>query len=91
MPARPFRWLPHHHKRHAVKADVVARDQARTLCGEDLVIPATHTKDQWCWPTCTDCDTRWRAEEGILPFPRRSNPTPRPQRPAPTTATTRTR
>ncbi|WP_447002446.1 zinc finger protein [Saccharothrix isguenensis] len=78
MPVRPFRWLPHNHKRHAVDADLVARDQARTLCGEDLIIPTTpRTKDQWCWPTCTECDLRWRAAEDIPPFPRQTRPTAR--------------
>ncbi|PSL51411.1 zinc finger protein [Saccharothrix carnea] len=87
MPIRPFRWLPHNHKRHAVDADLVPRDETRTLCGEELVIPTTPcTKDQWCWPTCTECDARWRTAEGILPFPRRSTPTPHPRRPVPTTA-----
>ncbi|WP_157591504.1 zinc finger protein [Saccharothrix syringae] len=41
------------------------------MCGEELTIPAAHpTKTQWCWPTCTTCDTVWRQHEGIPLFPR---------------------
>lgn len=72
MALRLFRWLPHDGQRHAIGADLLARDQAATLCGEELVIPADPpTKSEWCWPTCPDCDAAWRAAEGILPFPRR--------------------
>ncbi|QFZ24040.1 hypothetical protein EKG83_05200 [Saccharothrix syringae] len=68
---RPFRWLPHDGRRHAVNADLVALEQAATLCGVELVVPAARpTKLEWCWPTCSDCDAAWRAAEGILPFPR---------------------
>lgn len=71
MALRPFRWLPHNGGRHAIQADLVAHDDATTLCGEALVVPDNRpTKGEWCWPTCTDCDAAWRAAEGILPFPR---------------------
>ncbi|MFB9598262.1 zinc finger protein [Saccharothrix longispora] len=71
MLPRPFRWLPHAGWRHAVDIELVAYDQAATLCGEELVIPAARpTKQEWCWPTCAACDAAWRAAEGILPFPR---------------------
>ncbi|QFZ19572.1 zinc finger protein [Saccharothrix syringae] len=71
MSIRPFRWLPHDGQRHAVKEDAVAFEDTATLCGEELTIPAAHpTKTQWCWPTCTTCDTVWRQHEGIPLFPR---------------------
>jgi hypothetical protein len=85
--SREFRWLPHEGKRHAVEARAVARDTTATLCGEGLVIPARRpTKVEWCWPTCADCDATWRAEEGILPFPRRPDPARHPAHPRVTRA-----
>jgi hypothetical protein len=74
---RPFRWQPHDGKRHAVHHDTFPTQHTTTLCGEELTIPTTRaTKQQWCWPTCTDCDTdcdtAWRLAEGIpLPLQQR--------------------
>ncbi|QFZ17186.1 zinc finger protein [Saccharothrix syringae] len=71
MSLRPFRWLPHNGKRHAVPAELVPRDAATTLCGEELVIPVQRASSlEWCWPTCTDCDSAWRRVERIPAFPR---------------------
>jgi hypothetical protein len=73
MGIRPFRWLPHDGRRHAIKADLIPRDQTSTLCGKDLAVPDVRaTKNEWCWPTCADCDTAWRAAEGIPGFSRQS-------------------
>ncbi|GAA3459275.1 zinc finger protein [Saccharothrix longispora] len=70
MSFRPFRWLPHNGKRHAVKEDAVACEETTTLCGEEVTIPAGRLgKEEWSWPTCRDCDAAWRAAEGILPIP----------------------
>lgn len=74
MPLRAFRWLPHNGKRHAVGTELTACHEATTLCGEQLTIPEVRpTKEQWCWPTCQDCDAHWRTAEGIPPFPRQAN------------------
>lgn len=82
MAVRPFRWLPHDHKRHAVREDAVAHEETTTLCGEDLTVPAARPgKAEWCWPTCTACDDEWRLREGIPLFPR--------QRPTSVRATSR--
>lgn len=88
MTTRPFRWLPHNGKRHAVDVNLVAYDQAATLCAEELIIPATRpTKDEWCWPTCPTCDAAWRAAEGIPVFPRQQRSTPTSKVPVPSTST----
>lgn len=77
MALRPFRWLPHHGKRHAVREDAAAHEDTTTICGEALTIPATRpTEVEWCWPTCADCDTTWRRHEGIPLFPRQRAFTP---------------
>ncbi len=71
MTLRPFRWLPHDGKRHAIPENLVVGDTGETLCGKELAVPHDRpTKTAWCWPTCADCDTSWRQREGILPFPR---------------------
>lgn len=68
---RAFRWLPHAGRRHAIRAELVARDEGDTLCGVPLVVPpAPPHYAQWCWPTCEACDQAWRAHEGIAVFPR---------------------
>lgn len=70
MAHRDFRWHPHRGKRHAIARTLVPDDEAETLCGDALVIPRTlPTKQQWCWPTCRDCDLTWRQREGIPPIP----------------------
>ncbi|MGM1057868.1 zinc finger protein [Saccharothrix sp. Mg75] len=70
MSLRPFRWLPHNGKRHAVKHDAIAYEETTTLCGEEVTIPARPLpRTDWYWPTCRDCDTAWRAAEGIPPVP----------------------
>jgi hypothetical protein len=75
MALRPFTWLPHNGKRHAIKADLVAHDDTTTLCGEELTVPGVRpTKDDWCRPTCPQCDAAWRAAEGIPVFPRQRSP-----------------
>ncbi|MFC6091573.1 zinc finger protein [Saccharothrix lopnurensis] len=72
---RPFRWQPHDGRRHAVTHDAVPLQATTTLCGEELTIPATPLGNrEWCWPTCTDCDTAWRHHEGIPLFPRQRTP-----------------
>ncbi|MFD7658457.1 zinc finger protein [Actinosynnema sp. NPDC059797] len=76
MSPRPFRWQPHDHRRHAVAEDAPACQTTTTLCGQQLTIPATHLgKEEWCWPTCPDCDTAWRLHEGIPLFPRQRTST----------------
>ncbi|MFC6090744.1 zinc finger protein [Saccharothrix lopnurensis] len=74
MALRPFRWLPHNGKRHAVPEHVVAHDEATTLCGEELVVPVRRASNlAWCWPTCAECDAAWRQVERIPAFPRQRN------------------
>ncbi|ONI92953.1 hypothetical protein ALI22I_00980 [Saccharothrix sp. ALI-22-I] len=74
MALRPFRWLPHNGRRHAINADATPDDHTATLCGEELTVPASRaTKDEWCWPTCPRCDAAWRTAEGIPTFPRRTS------------------
>lgn len=88
MALRPFRWLPHNGKRHAVPEHLVPNDEAATLCGEELVIPARRaTSIEWRWATCVDCDTAWRRVERIPVLPCRRDtegrlPDPWAHRPA---------
>jgi hypothetical protein len=88
---RPFRWQPHDGKRHAVTENAAAHEDTTTLCGQKLTIPATRLGNlEWCWPTCTACDTAWREHEGIPLFPRQRTTTPRSTRPSAATTTTHT-
>ncbi|MEU4804724.1 zinc finger protein [Actinosynnema sp. NPDC023587] len=67
---RAFRWLPHDGRRHAIRRELVPGDETTTLCGLPLTVPPAQPYTCWCWPTCPDCDTAWRAHEGISAFPR---------------------
>jgi hypothetical protein len=74
MGSRTFRWFPYNGRRHAVPDSLVVGDSGTTLCGELVAVPHTApSKAEWCWPTCTGCDTSWRLHEGILPFPRQAS------------------
>ncbi|MEV0676326.1 zinc finger protein [Actinosynnema sp. NPDC050436] len=74
---RAFRWMPHDGRRHAIRREPVAGEDAATLCGLPLTVQHTQSYVHWCWPTCPDCDAAWRAHEGIAGFPR-SRPVPAP-------------
>jgi hypothetical protein len=71
MGTRPFRWLPHEGRRHAIPDALAARDEGRTLCGVAVTVPhdPPPRSPDGCWPTCRDCDVAWRESEGIPVFP----------------------
>nr|WP_123743119.1 zinc finger protein [Saccharothrix texasensis] len=70
MGTRAFRWFPYLGYRHAIDDTLVPGDTGSTLCREPVVIPRTPqpTYPNWCWPTCTKCDSSWREREGIPMF-----------------------
>ncbi|WNV82609.1 zinc finger protein [Umezawaea sp. Da 62-37] len=79
MADRRFRWFPHAGNRHAVRVGLVAGDHGETLCGVGIEVPREQPprSPNGCWPTCPACDAAWRAEEGILPFPRPAKSSPK--------------
>ncbi|MFT7841113.1 zinc finger protein [Saccharothrix sp. BKS2] len=67
MGIRPFRWLPHDGRRHAIPDQLAAHEEGQTLCGVAVTVPHLPLPrcPDWCWPTCMTCDRAWRAHEGI--------------------------
>ncbi|WP_309114731.1 zinc finger protein [Saccharothrix sp.] len=72
MATRAFRWLPYAGGRHAISVRLVPCEAGVTLCGLEVVVPHDPPPafPDGCWPTCVECDAKWRAFERIPVFPR---------------------
>ncbi|WP_329791931.1 zinc finger protein [Lentzea sp. DG1S-22] len=81
---RDYKWQPHSGGRHAIPQHLAANDHGHTLCGIEVVAGSdTWPTDSRYWPTCPECDSAWRAHEGILPWPRKGKEANLPSPPRP--------